>query len=122
MLGVALCLIIGSFSVLIFIEKISQAAMYAYDVCTLKQRVIIYKSGDAIYDQWGVGHLLSDPRTDSSVNLYVGKRDKVGIGIMRKCDFKGSSCNGTHLHLSLKINGEYVDPLDTTKNYNINGC
>jgi len=72
--------------------------------------------------QWGVCHLLSDPRTDSSVNLYVGKRVKVGVTILGKCDSTGSSCNGPHLHLSLKVNGEYVDPLDTTENYNINGC
>lgn len=249
---VILCLIIGLLSVLIFIKKITQAAMYAYDVCTLRQWVITYGSGDQIYTSsgyywdcmtfyfyapggqnggepggsgggddpgegsgggtiipnhdtdknniidcyknimflssntltvtsgfrppnrpnhngidlgsvpdpqacygrfifsmcngvvnqvyysedggwtvivvddngyhWGVCHLLSDPRTDSSVNLYEGKRVKVGIGILGRCDSTGDKCNGPHIHLSLRINGEYVDPLDKTKNYNINGC
>jgi len=47
---VILCVLMGLFSLLIFVKKISPAAMYAYEVCILRQWVInnTYVSGDQI--------------------------------------------------------------------------
>jgi len=59
---------------------------------------------------WGICHLLNNPKSDSSVNLYEGKRVQPGITPVGRCDSTGSSCDGPHIHLSLKINGAYADP------------
>lgn len=47
------CLLIGLFSVLIFVKNTSQAAIYAYDVCTLRQWEITCGSGDELVTSSG---------------------------------------------------------------------
>lgn len=60
--------------------------------------------------EWGICHLIADPSQDSSINLYEGRRVYAGITAIGRADSTGRSCDGPHIHLSLKINGEYEDP------------
>jgi len=50
---VILCLLMGLFSLLIFVKKISQAASSAYEVCTLRQWIITCGSGDELITRSG---------------------------------------------------------------------
>lgn len=60
--------------------------------------------------RWGICHLIGNPAQDSSINLFKGRKVYAGITAIGRADSTGSSCEGPHIHLSLKINGEYKDP------------
>lgn len=90
-----------------------------YSVCNGKVRDIYYSKDGGwtviLEDNngwlWGICHLIDDPQKDPSINLSVGKRVYAGITAIGRADSTGESCHGPHIHLSLKINDQYKDPM-----------
>lgn len=52
-----------------------------------------------------------NPSQDIAVYFSISKRVYAGITAIGRADSSGSSGDGPHIHLSLKINGQYEDPL-----------
>lgn len=89
-----------------------------YSVCDGMVKEIYYSSSggwtvimvDDTGRRWGICHLVDNPSKDSSINLSINKRVYAGITAIGRADSTGEDCNGPHIHLSLKENGEYKDP------------
>lgn len=52
-----------------------------------------------------------NPSEDTAVYFSIGKRVYAGIMAIGRADSTGRSCDGPHIHLTLKINDQYEDPL-----------
>lgn len=61
--------------------------------------------------RWGICHLIMNPSQDAAMNLSIGKKVYAGITTIGRADSTGSSCDGPHIHLSLKINGQFQNPM-----------